>query len=712
MYLNVDTGTFNQSLLIRDSRECATGQQWWVCNANGFQGCCSVDACSVSKCPDTNTAAVGASISSTSSSSKSTSSSSTSTSSTTSTISSQSTQSSQTTPQTPSPSTLLITKTVNNPLNTSSSPSSSTLAQATPSTSSNSTPIIAGAIIGGIALLCFAMAAFCCFRFRQKKKQERERMFAEPESPDPETIQFYSTTGKALQTPSSTRTSRSPSGGFGGLGGLGLGDVFAPFGGRTRSTRTTQPPPSPPKVPAITQSQNLSPVHPIHPIHAIHPSPISESTEDYENDQPLSPDPEKSSLIPPPESSHPAYHPLPGVSCVRPAYRPGMSFTINELDGREVDCVPFGTAGGRRSGSLGNIEGCDSGSGSEGVVSAMSTPNTNEMVNSNGKLSAINTPTPTHYSLSNPFTSTNIPPSQGNWQLPPAALIPGRPAPSQFQSQSQSYHQRGSNSANGGSNPNIANPSQNQTQTQYQHQHQKQLSQARRTNSTVIENPYQMYGSSREHQQNMGYQNALERAQSQSQTNTPAPGKGGNGKTTRVTRQENGRLTRESSTHSIPIGLGLEARDSVPISGAVSASVSASGFVGVEAQPYAYMGMRNSNLNRYPEMNNRNSNTNAHPSAYAQIQTPAHASLYGNTRVFPLTVQYTPTDTHAHAHSNSGQSERNKVRGHGHGHVLSWAEYGNVNVNENGDVNEGGVIESGKEKEKEKEKGNGFVQYE
>lgn len=50
-------------------------------------------------------------------------------------------------------------------------------------------------------------------------------MFVEPESPDLETIQFYSTTGKTLQSPSSKGT-RSP-----GFSGLGLGDVFAPFGG-------------------------------------------------------------------------------------------------------------------------------------------------------------------------------------------------------------------------------------------------------------------------------------------------------------------------------------------------------------------------------------------------------------------------------------------------------------------------------------------------
>lgn len=48
-------------------------------------------------------------------------------------------------------------------------------------------------------------------------------MFAEPDGSDPETIQFYTTTGKSLQTPSSTRTSRSPNN-FAGF--------FAPVGSK------------------------------------------------------------------------------------------------------------------------------------------------------------------------------------------------------------------------------------------------------------------------------------------------------------------------------------------------------------------------------------------------------------------------------------------------------------------------------------------------
>ncbi|TGO90400.1 hypothetical protein BPOR_0066g00100 [Botrytis porri] len=387
MYLNVDAQSFNQSLFIRESRECAEGQQWYVCNANDFQGCCSVDACSVSECPDSNTAAVGASSTSTTPSTSSTSSSeseslSTSTSatsesestsmsstsaSTTPTTSSQTTQSSQsilqttpqTTSQTLSPSTILLTTTVNHPVsaptqNLSASPT--TVAQTTPPTlSSNSTPIIAGAVVGSVALICFAMAAFCCFRFRQKKKQDRERMFAEPESPDPETIQFYSTTGKTLQAPSSTST-RSP-----GFSGLGLGDVFAPFGERARANSTSPPSKSPPGATAMSESQ--VPV-PSHSIPTIHPSLIPRSQEDDENERPLSHDPEKSSLVPPPESSHPAFHPLPVMPSPRPVPRSNMGITMSELDGREI---------GRRSLSVGGSERM-SGSGSEGAVSAMSTP--------------------------------------------------------------------------------------------------------------------------------------------------------------------------------------------------------------------------------------------------------------------------------------------------------------------------------------------------
>ncbi|TGO61297.1 hypothetical protein BCON_0028g00120 [Botryotinia convoluta] len=567
MYLNVDAQNFNQSLFIRESRECAQGQLWYVCNANNFQGCCSVDACSVSECPDSNTAAVGASSTSTTSStssSESTSTSSTSASaSTTSTKSSQTTQSSQsilqttpqTTPQTLSPSTILLTTTVNHPVsaptqNLSSSPT--TVAQTTPPTSaSDSTPIIAGAVVGSVALICFAMAAFCCFRFRQKKKQDRERMFAEPESPDPETIQFYSTTGKTLQTPSSTST-RSP-----GFSGLGLGDVFAPFGGRTRTSSTPPPPKSPLGGPAMSESQLSAPSH---SIPTVHPSLNPKSQEDDEIDRPLSHDPEKSSLAPPPESSHPAFHPLPGMPSPRPAHRSGMGITMSELDGREI---------GRRDVSVGGSERI---SGSEGAVSAMSTPSHSVILGA----------------------STNLAQgqAQGYWhpKAPPnlPLSLSGRPIQS---------HRRGnsSNSSNSSSiNPNpVTNqaPASQYAQAQYsrqqaQHQYTQQLASARHGKGMNVstnehQNPYQMYRDSREHQQNMGYQHALVRAQEGRATALSETHGQGYGQTQgqRNIQKAKGRermnsisqevhaeedaskeLRRESSTHSIPIGLGLDAR--------------------------------------------------------------------------------------------------------------------------------------------------------
>jgi hypothetical protein len=36
----------------RQDGVCAAGTQWYVCNSNGFRGCCSVDACNLSTCPD------------------------------------------------------------------------------------------------------------------------------------------------------------------------------------------------------------------------------------------------------------------------------------------------------------------------------------------------------------------------------------------------------------------------------------------------------------------------------------------------------------------------------------------------------------------------------------------------------------------------------------------------------------------------------------
>ncbi|KAF7934033.1 uncharacterized protein EAE97_008393 [Botrytis byssoidea] len=620
MYLNVDAQNFNQSLFIRESRECTQGQLWYVCSANDFHGCCSVDACAVSECPDSNTAAVGASSTSTTSTpSKSTSStfstsstSSASSSTTASTTSSQTTESSQSilqttpqsAPQTLSPSTVLLTTTDNHPVSAptqtlSSSPT--TVAQTTPPTSSsNSTSIIAGAVVGGVALICFAMAAFCCFRFRQKKKQDRERMFAEPESSDLETIQFYSTTGKTLQTPSSKST-RSP-----GLSGLGLGDVFAPFGGRTRTSSNSAPPKSPPGGPAMSESQVSAPSH---SIPTVHPSLIPKPQEDDEHDRPLSHDPEKSSLAPPPESSHPAFHPLPGMPSPRPAHRSGMGITMSELDGREI---------GRRSVSVGGSERM-SGSGSEGAVSAMSTPSHSVILGASTNLAQ---------GQAQGYWYPNAPPN-----LP--LSLSGRP----IQSHSRGNSSNLSNSCSINPDPNMNKaPASQYAQNQYsrqqaQHQYTQQLASARHmkgmnASTNEHQNPYQMYRDSREHQQNMGYQHALVRAQEErarafsemqqgygqtlGQRNVQK-GKGResmNSTSQEVHTEENDdkELRRESSTHSIPIGLGLDARPTP----------------------------------REPERDTNPQNEDA--------QMQVHASLYGKQEEFPQSLSHQgsqPTQSNA-----------------------------------------------------------------
>ncbi|KAI1845690.1 hypothetical protein JX265_014075 [Neoarthrinium moseri] len=38
---------------VRRSNDCPTGKLWYTCAANGFRGCCSVDPCALTGCPDT-----------------------------------------------------------------------------------------------------------------------------------------------------------------------------------------------------------------------------------------------------------------------------------------------------------------------------------------------------------------------------------------------------------------------------------------------------------------------------------------------------------------------------------------------------------------------------------------------------------------------------------------------------------------------------------
>lgn len=145
MYLNLDD---------RQERSCPSGTQWYVCVANGFTGCCSVDACDLPTCPDTL---------STSSS----------------TISSASATSSVLASSSPSPNSSIVTS------SSTSTPSTTSQNEITASTTSVAPsetttivvdspsptpkgPIIAG-VIGGIVVLAIftAMLWFFCRRRRQ-----------------------------------------------------------------------------------------------------------------------------------------------------------------------------------------------------------------------------------------------------------------------------------------------------------------------------------------------------------------------------------------------------------------------------------------------------------------------------------------------------------------------------------------------------------------
>ncbi|PQE27263.1 Adenovirus E3 region CR2 protein [Rutstroemia sp. NJR-2017a WRK4] len=325
MYL--DSFSLNRDLLTqRDSHECNSGQLWYVCVGNNFQGCCSVDACQLDNCPDDSMAAVGdatTTITKTTSSTITTSttdsatqtssqntpsrtSSSTSTSNSSATISSQST--SQTTGASPSISQAATASQSSRPpadLASTASPVASSVSK-----SSNNVPIIVGSVAGGVALILLAIMGFFCFRRRQKKKQNRQLI--QPPSP---AFTFFNPAGKAIQTPSSINSGRRSV----------LEDVFAPFGGRYH-TGTTNPSTPIPTITTTHASPNLQ--DPIQRTMSPDSGPLHD------------PDPEKSGLTPPPESSHPAFHPLPGVSSTRPAYIPNEGFTISELDGKPIDAMP------------------------------------------------------------------------------------------------------------------------------------------------------------------------------------------------------------------------------------------------------------------------------------------------------------------------------------------------------------------------------------
>ncbi|KAA8564721.1 hypothetical protein EYC84_011616 [Monilinia fructicola] len=260
-------------------------------------------------------------------------------------------------------------------------------------------------------------------------------MFAEPESPDAETIQFY----------------KFSSGGGGRGGKLVLGDGLAPFGGRKSNSSTDE-----------------------------------------------------------------AHH-----------------LTMYRLQMQEEGEVVL--SGGRSEGT-----------GSDGAVSAMSTPS-QPTSNGNGNISEMT-----------------------NWHANPSILLPGQPTPIQSQYQYQPYHRRGNSQSNNGSAGSFSSlPQQTYAQTQYlkqqaQIQYHNQVAQSRRMHANVAQNPHQMYTESKEHQQNMGYQNALllaqelehERVQAQAQARVTLPYTN-----SEVTHEQNTGISHQETTYqSAPIELGINAR--------------------------------------------------------------------------------------------------------------------------------------------------------
>ncbi|KAM3086824.1 hypothetical protein ACMFMF_000761 [Clarireedia jacksonii] len=310
--------------------------------------------------------------------------------------------------------------------------------------------------------------AFCCFRRRQKKKQNSQ--FIEPTSP---AFTFFNPAGKVIQTPSSADTKRRSV----------LGDVFAPFGGRYHSGTTNPSTPNEPVtvVPTTTTTDTSQQ----------HQDQARPTTSSSSNPLP-DPDPEKSGLIPPPESSHPAFHPLPGVATTRPAYRPNEPFTISELNADPIETMPATVQRYQRVPEL---------DAEDGIPSPMSTP-----VQSHAHAQGHGT---------------------GDWRSPPpGVLMP------EWKNGAQGHHRRGSlqNVSRGGSSSGGLRGRGNGETTHM-------LPAPLHIQPYLNQNP----------QQQQQYPKP-DQYSGRSETG----GRKGKGK------ENADGLRRNASTHSIPIGLGLE----------------------------------------------------------------------------------------------------------------------------------------------------------
>ena len=194
------------NLLDRAAQDCKTGTQWYTCSANGFKGCCSVDPCNLSNCPDSSaspSSSASASLTTLTLTPQPAGSIPTSTSASTYTSSSASaTTTSQVTSTTPTVESLI-----------SSTSSSTATSTQTPVSSHSSppskAPVIAGAVCGIVAASVLSILAWFLLRKRrqQRNKDNSESKYVEGKK--------YS-----LERGFSSEEQR-----------FRASDVFAPFGG-------------------------------------------------------------------------------------------------------------------------------------------------------------------------------------------------------------------------------------------------------------------------------------------------------------------------------------------------------------------------------------------------------------------------------------------------------------------------------------------------
>ncbi|KAH7354639.1 hypothetical protein BKA65DRAFT_226476 [Rhexocercosporidium sp. MPI-PUGE-AT-0058] len=284
---------------------CNAGKAYYVCQINSFKGCCSVDPCALPACPDSESSSTTAPASK----------------STTQPTSRQTLVSIPNSVLSSAPGTTAIppTSIIVNIAITSSTPTHTQTRIQTqtqtqtptptptliPTSGVPNAPIIAGAVSGVVIFSILSILFWFCLR-RRKQKKEARNSIAEYGLPNKEFI---------LDRPVPIESTR--------VGG----DVFAPFGGRYEEPRLTSatPPPrsgQPTPKPAPMSSREIQPTaeaavgygqtDPTSPI----------------NDTPL-PDPEKSTLTPPPVHEHPFFHPLPGQSAEVPTYHPGVPVHTN-----------------------------------------------------------------------------------------------------------------------------------------------------------------------------------------------------------------------------------------------------------------------------------------------------------------------------------------------------------------------------------------------